>query len=92
MLGKAESNLVQYIRWLLDNLPDVIPYDPTHALIICLEHGYTDGLVLLWEHLDASGQVVSHLKKYGHQILGCTPLCFGSSHPARICFHDAKKT
>lgn len=30
---------------------DVIPYDPTHALILCSGHGYTDGLVLLWERL-----------------------------------------
>ncbi|PFH46708.1 hypothetical protein AMATHDRAFT_7477 [Amanita thiersii Skay4041] len=30
---------------------DVIPYDSTHALILCSGHGYTDGLVLLWERL-----------------------------------------
>ncbi|KAF8638921.1 hypothetical protein AX17_001834, partial [Amanita inopinata Kibby_2008] len=30
---------------------DAIPYDPTHALILCSAHGYTDGLVLLWERL-----------------------------------------
>ena len=28
---------------------DVIPYDPTHALILCSTHGFTLGLVLLWE-------------------------------------------
>ncbi|TFK36435.1 hypothetical protein BDQ12DRAFT_686883 [Crucibulum laeve] len=26
-----------------------IPYDPTHALILCSTHGFTRGLVLLWE-------------------------------------------
>ncbi|KAF8633473.1 hypothetical protein AX15_001433 [Amanita polypyramis BW_CC] len=30
---------------------DFIPYDSTHALILCSGHGYTDGLVLLWERL-----------------------------------------
>lgn len=28
-----------------------LPYDPTHALILCSTHGYTEGLVLLWEKL-----------------------------------------
>jgi hypothetical protein len=28
---------------------DVIPYDPMHALILCSTHGFTSGLVLLWE-------------------------------------------
>ena len=28
---------------------DVIPYDSTHALILCSTHGFTLGLVLLWE-------------------------------------------
>ncbi|KAF5367569.1 hypothetical protein D9758_003794 [Tetrapyrgos nigripes] len=30
---------------------DAIPYDPTHALILCSSRGYTDGLVLLWEKM-----------------------------------------
>jgi hypothetical protein len=28
-----------------------LPYDPTHALILCSTHGFTEGLVLLWEKL-----------------------------------------
>lgn len=28
-----------------------IPYDPTHALILCSSRGYTPGLVLLWERM-----------------------------------------
>ena len=28
-----------------------IPYDTTHALILCSTRGYTEGLVLLWERL-----------------------------------------
>ncbi|KAF8902733.1 hypothetical protein CPB84DRAFT_1846103 [Gymnopilus junonius] len=28
-----------------------IPYDATHALILCSTHGFTDGLVLLWEKM-----------------------------------------
>jgi len=28
---------------------DVIPYDSMHALILCSTHGFTLGLVLLWE-------------------------------------------
>lgn len=27
-----------------------IPYDPTHALILCSTRNFTEGLVLLWEH------------------------------------------
>ena len=37
---------------------DLIPYDPTHALIIYSGHGYTDGLVLLWERLEMFEEVV----------------------------------
>ncbi|KAF9447421.1 hypothetical protein P691DRAFT_760788 [Macrolepiota fuliginosa MF-IS2] len=29
----------------------VLPYDPTHALILCSTYGFTEGLVLLWEKL-----------------------------------------
>lgn len=28
-----------------------LPYDPTHALILCSTHGFIEGLVLLWEKL-----------------------------------------
>ncbi|KAH9035868.1 hypothetical protein EDB84DRAFT_1437825, partial [Lactarius hengduanensis] len=28
-----------------------LPYDPTHALILCATRGFTPGLVLLWERL-----------------------------------------
>jgi hypothetical protein len=28
-----------------------LPYDPTHALILCSSRGYTRGLVLLWERM-----------------------------------------
>jgi len=28
-----------------------LPYDPTHALILCSTNGFTDGLILLWEKL-----------------------------------------
>lgn len=34
---------------LLEN--DAIPYDTNHALILCSSHGYTEGLVLLWEKM-----------------------------------------
>ncbi|THV03182.1 hypothetical protein K435DRAFT_651795, partial [Dendrothele bispora CBS 962.96] len=30
---------------------DNVPYDPTHALILCSSRGHTDGLVLLWEKM-----------------------------------------
>ena len=30
---------------------NVIPYDSTHALILCSTHGFTLGLVLLWERM-----------------------------------------
>ncbi|KAF7306576.1 E3 ubiquitin-protein ligase PEP5 [Mycena indigotica] len=60
-----------------------LPYDPTHALILCSSHGYTRGLVLLWERMgmyedvlrflmassepNASDQVVQRLTSYGHE-------------------------
>jgi vacuolar protein sorting-associated protein 11 len=30
---------------------ETIPYDPTHALILCSSHSFTPGLVLLWEKM-----------------------------------------
>ncbi|KAJ6519433.1 hypothetical protein C8R45DRAFT_951467 [Mycena sanguinolenta] len=58
-----------------------LPYDPTHALILCSSRGYTRGLVLLWERMGmyedvlrfwmgsaesgASDEVVRRLKAYG---------------------------
>ncbi|KAJ7693653.1 hypothetical protein B0H17DRAFT_1059396 [Mycena rosella] len=58
-----------------------IPYDPTHALILCSSRGYTRGLVLLWERMGmfedvlrfwmdsaeqgASDEVVRRLAAYG---------------------------
>ncbi|KDQ33122.1 hypothetical protein PLEOSDRAFT_1099105 [Pleurotus ostreatus PC15] len=32
-------------------LKSQLPFDPTHALILCSSHAYTPGLVLLWEKL-----------------------------------------
>ncbi|KAK2460209.1 hypothetical protein APHAL10511_007800 [Amanita phalloides] len=37
---------------------DVIPYDPTHALVLCSGRGYTEGMVLLWERLGMYEDVV----------------------------------
>jgi len=31
--------------------PDTLPYDPTHALIVCSTRSFTEGLVLLWENM-----------------------------------------
>ncbi|KAJ7770859.1 hypothetical protein DFH07DRAFT_1057931 [Mycena maculata] len=58
-----------------------LPYDPTHALILCSSRGYTRGLVLLWERMGmyedvlrfwmdspdagASAEVVQRLAVYG---------------------------
>ncbi|KAJ7225912.1 hypothetical protein GGX14DRAFT_422961 [Mycena pura] len=58
-----------------------LPYDPTHALILCSSRGYTRGLVLLWERMGmyedvlrflmdsdepaASDEVVRRLAVYG---------------------------
>ncbi|KAJ7081971.1 hypothetical protein C8R43DRAFT_338381 [Mycena crocata] len=58
-----------------------LPYDPTHALILCSSRGYTRGLVLLWERMsmyedvlrfwmdsgepNASDEVVRRLVAYG---------------------------
>lgn len=37
---------------------DKIPYDPTHALILCSTNGFTEGLVELWEKLGMYEDVV----------------------------------
>ncbi|TFK62496.1 hypothetical protein BDN72DRAFT_964507 [Pluteus cervinus] len=37
---------------------DGLPYDPTHALIICSTRGYTQGLVLLWEKMGMYEEVL----------------------------------
>ncbi|EGN95815.1 hypothetical protein SERLA73DRAFT_95423 [Serpula lacrymans var. lacrymans S7.3] len=42
-----ESLREKAIRLLKSDLP----YDPTHALILCSSHQYTSGLVLLWEKM-----------------------------------------
>ncbi|KAJ7071470.1 hypothetical protein C8F01DRAFT_1110662 [Mycena amicta] len=60
-----------------------LPYDPTHALILCSSRGYTRGLVLLWERMGmyedvlrflmastepgASDEVVRRLTSYGKE-------------------------
>lgn len=45
----SEGGLRDKALRLLKN--DAIPYDTTHALILCSSHGYTEGLVLLWEKM-----------------------------------------
>jgi hypothetical protein len=35
-----------------------LPYDPTHALILCATRSFTPGLVLLWERLGMHGDVL----------------------------------
>ncbi|CDO70329.1 hypothetical protein BN946_scf184843.g18 [Trametes cinnabarina] len=35
-----------------------LPYDPTHALILCSTRGFTPGLVLLWERMGMQEDVV----------------------------------
>lgn len=46
---KSDANLREKALRLLKS--DSIPYDPTHALILCSSRGYTQGLVLLWEKM-----------------------------------------
>lgn len=35
-----------------------VPYDTTHALILCSSHEYTQGLVLLWEKMAMYGDIL----------------------------------
>lgn len=37
---------------------DDLPYDPTHALILCETSEFTPGLVLLWERMDMYEDVI----------------------------------
>ncbi|KAF8656018.1 hypothetical protein AX16_002806, partial [Volvariella volvacea WC 439] len=39
---------------------DVLPFDVTHALILCSTRGFTKGLVLLWEKMGMYEEVVRH--------------------------------
>ncbi|KAF9262183.1 hypothetical protein L218DRAFT_980660 [Marasmius fiardii PR-910] len=48
-LSQSDSTLREKALRVLEN--DTLPYDPTHALILCSSHGSTKGLVLLWEKL-----------------------------------------
>ncbi|THH26500.1 hypothetical protein EUX98_g7688 [Antrodiella citrinella] len=45
---RASSFAVQAVRLLKT---EHLPYDPTHALILCSTRSFTPGLVLLWEKL-----------------------------------------
>ncbi|KAG7086657.1 hypothetical protein E1B28_002597 [Marasmius oreades] len=47
--AQSESTLREKALLVLKS--DNLPYDPTHALILCSSHGSTKGLVLLWEKL-----------------------------------------
>lgn len=49
--AKAPSDRQQTLRDKALRLlkSETIPYDPTHALILCSSREYTEGLVLLWE-------------------------------------------
>lgn len=46
-LSSSSSGVDKAMRLLQSRLP----YDPTHALILCSTRGYTPGLVLLWERM-----------------------------------------
>lgn len=46
--GRREKELKEKAMKVLRSQ---LPYDPTHALIVCSTHGFTEGLVLLWEKL-----------------------------------------
>lgn len=41
----------EYEEKAMKVLRSQLPYDPTHALILCSTHGFINGLVLLWEKL-----------------------------------------
>lgn len=47
--GENASGLHDKVLQLLQN--DHLPYDPTHALIVCSTSSFTPGLVLLWEKM-----------------------------------------
>ena len=48
-LKKEENTMRKKALRLLNS--ETIPYDPTHALILCSSRQYTPGLVLLWEKM-----------------------------------------
>lgn len=83
----SESTLREKAMRLLTS--DSIPYDSTHALILCSSRGYTDGLVLLWEKMGMYEDVLRFwMDKYK---AGSTPSAsdevvdhldqYGESHP-----------
>ncbi|KAJ7919036.1 hypothetical protein B0H13DRAFT_2230943 [Mycena leptocephala] len=54
-----------------------LPYDPTHALILCSSRGYTRGLVLLWERMGM------------YEDLYLVVLRYLTSTPALLARHEA---
>ncbi|KAM5536515.1 hypothetical protein V8D89_009792 [Ganoderma adspersum] len=54
-LSNADANNAKALA-LLQNTH--LPYDPTHALILCSTRGFTPGLVLLWERMGMHEDVV----------------------------------
>lgn len=50
-LSPAERDVHRAKALGLINQSDQIPYNPTHALILCSINGFTDGLVVLWEEM-----------------------------------------
>ena len=54
-LSNADGNNAKALA-LLQNTR--LPYDPTHALILCSTRGFTQGLVLLWERMGMHEDVV----------------------------------
>lgn len=53
----TEAELKQRAMHVLRN-EGSLPYDPTHALIVCSTHSFTDGLVLLWEKMGMYEEVL----------------------------------
>lgn len=54
----TDPNHAQQKALLLLQQADTIPYDLTHALILCSMNGFTEGLVELWERLGMYEEVL----------------------------------
>ncbi|TEB39465.1 hypothetical protein FA13DRAFT_1750921 [Coprinellus micaceus] len=70
---------------------DSLPYDRTHALILCSTHAFTPGLVFIWEKLGMfEDKVVEHLMQYGpeHPELYPLVLRFLTSTPELLKKHE----
>lgn len=81
--GKADALREKALRVLQS---ESIPYDPTHALILCSTRNFTEGLVLLWEHFGMHEDVLRFWIDKAHEG-GDTDAAAGGEEASKRVIH-----